>query len=289
MNKKENVTVAICSGKGGAGKTTVSSLFILSAKSLNISVEGIDCDVEEPNLHLFVNLPIIQEIPVKFPFPSVIPEKCNGCGKCQDFCQFNAIIVSDKAKILSEFCHRCGGCKIVCPTGAITETLRQVGKIIIRESDNTTLISGFLSIGDASPTPIIRQAKSLSKHPSLSIIDTAPGSGCTLMDAVEEADICIGVIEDTPFGVHDFEKTYAVLKKMGIEKIFAIINKYIPNTESPSKKLCQKLNVPIILTIPLTEQLHQQYTKQNLWQNIDESLKKQFTDITENILHKWRS
>ncbi|PIU84804.1 MAG: (4Fe-4S)-binding protein, partial [Deltaproteobacteria bacterium CG06_land_8_20_14_3_00_44_19] len=110
--------ISIASGKGGTGKTTIAINLALSLKD----VQYMDCDVEEPNGHLFLKPLIEERISVGIPVPQVDESRCTYCGKCAEICEFNAIVVIKKKVLLfPELCHGCGGCSYLCPEDAIEE------------------------------------------------------------------------------------------------------------------------------------------------------------------------
>ncbi|RLG22236.1 hypothetical protein DRN72_02490 [Methanosarcinales archaeon] len=148
--------LSIVSGKGGTGKTTVAVNLALSLSLNGRKVEVLDCDVEEPNIHLFIRPNIDKETEVVVQKPVVDEEACTRCGICEDFCQFNSIAVLSKVIVFEELCHGCGGCSYVCPQGAITETQRRVGVVRVGKGEGIKVVYGTLDIGEYMPSPVIR-------------------------------------------------------------------------------------------------------------------------------------
>ena len=177
--------VAVLSGKGGAGKTFVAvNLAVTAGKSTYI-----DCDVEEPNGWLFLKPQDVETQVVSTKIPAFDPDKCTGCRKCVDFCQFNALIyIKEKPKVFNEVCHACGGCLLVCPENAITEIHRPVGHLEIGQSGTVKAVTGVLNTGEASGVGVIKAA--LKHSEGFTVIDCPPGSACSVMESIEDADYC---------------------------------------------------------------------------------------------------
>ena len=169
--------IAVLSGKGGTGKTLVSVNLAVEAKESTY----IDCDVEEPNGHLFFKPDDIQEEEIKVKIPIVDDKLCNGCRKCVDFCKFNALAyINSKLIVFEEVCHSCDGCTIICPEKAITEKEKVIGKVQKGISDKVLVYTGMMNTGEASGIPIIKKLLDENKQDKnkLIFIDCPPGSAC---------------------------------------------------------------------------------------------------------------
>jgi len=207
--------ISIASGKGGTGKTTVA---VNLAMSLNEQVQLLDCDVEEPNAHLFMHPDFDHSMTVSVPVPEIDTERCTLCGECSDLCQFKAIAVIPAMSILTfpELCHSCGGCWAVCPENAISEGVREVGTLESGCSDRVSFIHGRLRIGEAMAPPLIQQVRSKADPNKLTIIDAPPGTSCPVISAIRGTDVVLLVTEPTPFGLHDLKLARAAVRSLGI-------------------------------------------------------------------------
>ncbi|MCK5761642.1 MAG: ATP-binding protein [Candidatus Izimaplasma sp.] len=202
--------IAILSGKGGTGKTTLSVNLFSYLKNVTL----IDTDVEEPNSHLFLKGKIIKEEGVFKKYPKVDDNLCDYCGKCGEFCNFNAIIpAKKKVLVFQDLCHDCGGCAIVCPTNAITYVDKEVGKIYHTLIDeNKLFLYGNLTVGEVSGVKIIETLKETTKNEELLLIDSPPGTSCSTVAAIDGADYCIICAEPTPFGLSDMKMVVELLR-----------------------------------------------------------------------------
>lgn len=247
--------IAVLSGKGGTGKTTVSSSLAFISKMLLI-----DTDIEEPNSHIFLKENVENIKSVYTRFPEVNMEKCNLCGECGEFCKFNAIIPAKKRVIVfGEACHDCGGCEIVCKNGAISWEKREIGKIFTGKTYfNSTNKYGKLNIGEMSGVKIIKEIYKNTVEKDF-LIDCPPGTACTTVSAVEVADFAIIVVEPSPFGLSDMKLVVQLLRDMKIP-FGVVINKF-DEDENIVKKYCDNEKIEIIGTIPFDRKIAEAYSK----------------------------
>ncbi|WP_113920531.1 4Fe-4S binding protein [Alkalibaculum bacchi] len=244
--------IAVLSGKGGTGKTLVSvNLAAVAQKSTYI-----DCDVEEPNGHLFFKPIDVQEEEVSVKIPQVDNERCNGCRKCVDFCKFNALAyIKDKLIIFEEICHSCGGCIMLCPEKALTEKEKGIGKMQRGISDEVTVYTGILDTGEASGISIIKKllVNNKSKGDEQTFIDCPPGSACIVMESIKDADYCVLVAEPTLFGVHNLNMVYELVKLFN--KPFGVVLNKCVDGENPAEKFCLEKNIKILKRLPFDNEL----------------------------------
>jgi MinD superfamily P-loop ATPase len=242
--------ISIASGKGGTGKTTVAVNLALSLEDVQL----LDCDVEEPNVHLLLHPKIIEEESVYVSTPQVNEELCDHCGKCSEFCEFNALFgTPEKVLFFPELCHSCGGCMFVCPKNAITEKNVEIGVIKRGVDEGVELVYGELNVGEPMSVPVIKAVKTQIKSRKTVIIDSPPGASCPVIESVYGSDYCLLVSEPTPFGLHDLKIMVQVLEKLNIP--FGVI---INRAGVGDKKIyyyCEEKGIPILLEIPFQRKI----------------------------------
>jgi len=271
--------IAVASGKGGTGKTTISVALSLS---INENIKLLDCDVEEPNAGLFLDLNSIQEEIVTVGIPRVDNKKCKFCGKCQEVCQFNAItVLKDKVLVFDELCHSCGGCEKACPAEAISEINKPIGTITHAHSKSLSFVQGKLAIGRAMSPPLIRAVKNRIDKNIINIIDCPPGNSCPVITAVNGSDYIILVTEASPFGLHDLKLSVETMKEITIP-FGVIVNRTIP-TYAEVQKYCKMEHIPILLEIEENLKVAKAYSEGKTLIDTIPELKVQLQRIAENI------
>jgi MinD superfamily P-loop ATPase len=244
--------IAVLSGKGGTGKTMVSVNLAAAARQATY----LDCDVEEPNGHLYFKPENPTEVPVSVKIPKVDHAACTGCRTCVDFCKFNALaFINKKVMVFEDVCHSCGGCGIVCPEKAIGEVDKTIGTLMSGTSEGVETHSGFLKPGQASGVPIIKEV--LAKAPedgTLTLIDCPPGSACVVMESIKDADYCVLVAEPTRFGAHNLEMVYELVSLFG-KPHGVVLNKCLEGSPNPSEDFCAAHDVPVLGEIPFDLEL----------------------------------
>ncbi len=237
--------IAVASGKGGTGKTTLA---VALAQACGESVCYLDCDVEEPNGHLFLRPTNIVEKAVSVLIPEVDKDRCVGCGACREICEFNAVVtIAKHALVFPELCHSCGGCTAVCPTGAMVEKPVRIGKVSVGESDGFQTLEGSLDVGQMMALPVIRAVKNAAPPDCLTIIDCPPGTACPMITAVRGADFVILVTEPTPFGLNDL--TLAVETLRGMEIPFGVVINRSDVGDDRVVAYCRNENISVLLKI----------------------------------------
>jgi MinD superfamily P-loop ATPase len=248
--------VSVASGKGGTGKTTVA---VNLALSLEKDVQLLDCDVEEPNVHIFIRPRIDEVTPVYLPTPKIDEGLCDHCGKCSEFCEFHAIaVVGNKAIVFPELCHGCGGCVLVCPKKAIAEENRQVGVIKKGVMGNIELVYGELNVGEPMPVPVIREVKTSIDPNRTTIIDVPPGTSCPVIESIHGSDYCLLVSEPTPFGLHDLKLMVEILKEIKVP--FGVVVNRAGIGDRKIYDYCRAENIPILLEIPFEKRIAELYS-----------------------------
>jgi len=251
------VIISVASGKGGTGKTLVATSLALS---LEEQVQLLDCDVEEPNAHVFLKPNFIKRESVYVPIPRVDEEKCTHCGKCSEVCAYYAIAdMKKKVLVFPELCHGCGACSYLCPEDAISEVGKEVGVVEIGHSDSIQFAHGKLNIGEAMAPPVIRKVKEHTNHEGTVIIDVSPGTSCPVVESIRGSDFCLLVTEPTPFGLNDLILAVEVVGKLDIP--CAVVLNRAGVGDRKVEEYCIKKNIPILLTIPLDAQIASYYSK----------------------------
>ncbi|MDI9472739.1 MAG: 4Fe-4S binding protein [Tissierellia bacterium] len=272
--------IAVLSGKGGTGKTFIAVNLAAAAKASTY----VDCDVEEPNGHLFLKPEHVREQEISVKIPVVDHEKCNGCRKCVDFCNFNALAyINNKLRIFDDVCHSCGGCLLVCPEDAFTEKDKVVGKVQRGISDNVIVWTGILNTGEATGIPIISELlNASSQEPSeLTFIDSPPGSSCIVMESIKEADYCILVAEPTIFGVHNLNMVYELVTLF--DKPFGVILNKCLGEDNPAEAYCMEKNLPILGRISFDSELGTLNANAEVAFRNDERYRELFSSLLETV------
>jgi MinD superfamily P-loop ATPase len=264
--------VSIASGKGGTGKTTV-------ATNLAVSVSGpvqlLDCDVEEPNAHLFLRPVIAETTTVTTPIPEIDLEKCNQCKKCAQICRFRAIaVLGDTVLTFSELCHSCGGCMAVCPEGAITETGRELGVLETGAMNGVSFVHGRLRVGEAMSPP-------LTRADGLTLIDAPPGTSCPVIAAMKDTDFVLLVTEPTPFGLHDLKLAAEALKILEIP-MGLVINRADVGDDNV-REYAHAQGLPILMEIPYDRQIAESYSRGEIFSLALPEWKARFRELIEKI------
>jgi MinD superfamily P-loop ATPase len=255
--------ISVASGKGGTGKTTVAVNLSLVLNN----VQFLDCDVEEPNAHLFLKPDVKDRKVATIPIPQVDESKCNYCGRCRDICAYNAIAVLASGEnvkkgsimIFPHLCHACGGCSLLCPQEAIKEIQKEIGIIEIGNCGDIQFVHGRLNIGEIMSPPLIKQVKEYINPIRTVIIDAPPGTSCPVIASVKGSDFCILVTEPTPFGLNDLILAVEVLRKLGVP--FGVVVNRSDIGDDKVDQFCQENKIPILMRIPFDKEIAFLYSR----------------------------
>jgi len=277
--------IAIASGKGGTGKTTVATNLAFIASSDGRKVAYLDCDVEEPNGHLFLKPEILERKAVGDLVPVVDADLCTVCGKCAEICQYNAIAcVGDKALIYPELCHGCGGCALVCPVEAISEENREMGILETGHVGPIQFAHGILNVGEVRAIPVIKAVRSVPFESDLFLLDAPPGTSCPVVESVHGVDFVVLVTEPTPFGFHDLklavEMVHALKLPMGV-----VVNRASFNGVD-IRSYCEARRIPLLAEIPDDQELAEAYSRGEMACEALPRYQDIFTRLLETIVQK---
>jgi MinD superfamily P-loop ATPase len=272
--------ISIASGKGGTGKTTVATNL---AVSLGKHVQLLDCDVEEPNAHLFLN-PVFEKTEVvAAAVPEVDEEKCSLCGKCGEICQFKAIVVIGNTVLpFAELCHSCGGCMAVCPEKAIREGERVLGITEAGRSGHLEFVHGRLRVGEAMSPPLIRKVRSFTKPGVITIIDAPPGTSCPVIASIKGADFVLLVTEPTPFGLHDLKLAVGAVRMLGIP-CGLVINRSDMGDDRV-REYAKEAALPVVMEIPFDRRIAEAYSRGQMLVEVMPEWREKFLELYERIV-----
>ncbi|MBP6978210.1 MAG: ATP-binding protein [Bacteroidales bacterium] len=266
MIETREIRIAIASGKGGTGKTLVATNLFYSLFTNGIPVTLIDCDAEEPNAKIFFQGELNKTLPVTQKVPVIDVDRCTFCGKCYEYCVYNALFIVPPLKVIQvieDLCHGCGACSVACQDGAITEKEVQLGKITsYRIHPLARLVEGRTNTGVFSPVPVIKAALREGRTDQIIIMDAPPGTSCPFIQTVVTADYVILVTEPTPFGLSDLRQSIETLRTM--YKPFGVIVNRSGIGNRDVYQYLQIENIPFLLEIPFDRTIASLYSSGKL-------------------------
>ncbi|MCK4871127.1 MAG: ATP-binding protein [Phycisphaerales bacterium] len=255
--------IAFASGKGGTGKTTVATNLAYMASRAGESVAYLDCDVEEPNGHIFLKPEIDDTRPVTIPIPKVDESACDYCGECGEICQYGAIVpLPNKVLVFADMCHGCGGCSLVCHSGAITEVGHKIGKVEVGRSGAINFVHGLLDIGQVMSPPVIKAVQEAAPLTDLVIVDAPPGTSCPVIESVHDSDFVVLVTEPTPFGLNDLKLAVEMIR--ALELRFGVVINRADVGDDETVLYCRSNHIEILAEIPDDRRIAEVYSRGEL-------------------------
>jgi len=274
--------IAIASGKGGTGKTTIATNLAASISKNGQKVQYLDCDAEEPNGHIFLKpkIEITEDVTIKV--PEVDQDKCTGCGKCAELCQYSAITcIKGKVLVFEELCHSCGGCMMICPEAALTEKPRRIGIAEFGRAEDIIFGHGLLDIGTIQTPALIRHVKQRAISDGITILDVPPGTSCPVIEAIKDSDFVLLVTEPTPFGLNDLELAVQMVRELKLP-FAAAINRSDIGDDSVVK-YCQKEGIDVLLEIPNDRKIAEAYSRGIMMVDAMPEYRDKFLNLFEQI------
>lgn len=279
--------IAIASGKGGTGKTTVSvSLF--NSLQEKYKLQLVDCDVEEPNDAIFFpSLIKEREVEIMQQIPVIDTDKCTFCRKCVGYCEFNAIVVIPPvnfAEVNANLCHSCGGCTLACKHNAIIEKPESIGRVNFFKTPNGTQVTeGRLKIGSAMQTMLIKELKKhVTENPDITLYDAPPGTSCPVVETVSDVDLILLVAEPTPFGLHDLKLMVTLLKE--IDKPFALVINKAGLGNNEIYTYIEEENISLLGEIPFSKEYASSYAQGNIAQQMPAEITNAYHQLINNLV-----
>jgi MinD superfamily P-loop ATPase len=289
MNESQNIKIAIASGKGGTGKTMVSTNIFQALHELNYLITLVDCDAEEPNDMIFFESEEMKSNVVVQKTPCIVEENCTFCGKCHDYCSYNAIFILPPAKIIKvieELCHGCGACSFACKHDAIIEKDVTIGSIrSFRLADNARIIEAKMNVGVFSPVPIIKDAIKTAGNTGVILFDSPPGTSCPFIQTVAEVDYVLLVTEPTPFGLSDLKQSVETLKSL--KKNYGVIINRAGLGDNSCYDYLDKEGIPLLMEIPFNKSIASVYSNGDLLVSQNEEWKQQFILLYNSIIEEY--
>ena len=281
--KKSAMKIAVASGKGGTGKTTIATNLAYTLSQKGKEVQYLDCDVEEPNGHIFLKPEIRKTEQVSVVVPEVDLKKCTGCGECGRLCQYSAIVHLRDNNVLTfeQLCHSCGGCFLVCPAEAINEKRQIIGQVSEGVSNGIEFVQGRLEIGDVRTPALIKEVKQRINDRGVAIIDVPPGTSCPVIEAVKDADLVLLVTEPTPFGLNDLELAVDMVRQLRLD--FSLVINRSDSGDDRIRRFCEAEGIEAVMELPDDRKVAEAYSCGLMMADAMPEYKTHFTQLAKAI------
>lgn len=275
--------IAIASGKGGTGKTTVATNLAYVAAASGRSTAYLDCDVEEPNGRLFLNPEIKSRETINKLLPQVDHDLCTFCGRCAEVCRYGAIAcVGRQVLVFADLCHACGGCMLACPVGAISEAPKPIGELSRGTAGAVRFVEGRLNVGEAMSPPAIHAVKEAVGDADVTIIDCPPGTSCPVIESIRGSDLVLLVTEPTPFGLNDLKLAVEMVRAMKLPLAVTLNRCDVGNDEV--RRYCVRERIAVLAEIPDDRAVAEAYSRGELASQTSGSFRKSIEGLLESII-----
>lgn len=277
--------ISIASGKGGTGKTTLAANMAWAA-STEAPVVLLDCDVEEPDSHFYIRPGWAGEAEVSVPVPVIDPDCCDGCGKCADFCRFNALAaIKRDVLVFQELCHGCGGCALACPLDCVTYADRRIGVVRSGRRGDVFMHQGLLDIGEPVAVPVIKRVRE-RRGGGLTIIDSPPGTGCPMVNSISGSDYCVLVTEPSPFGRHDLDLAHYAAVELGIPH--GVVISRSSGSDGMIEEYCAGQGIEMLGKVPYSREVARACSRGEMLAETDAEWRALFLEILEGVKNECR-
>lgn len=280
------MNIAIASGKGGTGKTTLAASLAAWCARKGMATAILDCDVEEPDANLFVGAPVASAEPAHVLIPKVDDDLCTGCGECERICAYSAIVlIKGLPLVLPEMCHSCGGCYLVCPERAIHEVEKRIGVVESGAAGELLYAGGRLDLGEPMSPPLIREVKKQHPGADVKVLDCPPGTSCPVVESVRGSDFIVLVTEPTPFGLNDLKLAVAMARALGVP--FGVVINRDGTGNAGVRDYCAAEGIDVVASIPYSRELAVAYALGKavpcMLEAHDETLAELFSRVSRNV------